>query len=96
MRGADVERSLDDRAGLHGSDLGEGDGQAAATVTHHGVELVQGGDDVLDLLDALTHVLGEVGNVSFVGGNELVQGGIEEANGHRTALERDIHGLEAY
>ena len=35
-----------------------------------------------------------MGNVSFVGGNELVQGGIEEANGHRTALEGDIHGFK--
>ena len=36
-------------AGLHLGDLRIGDGQTAAAVTHHGVELVQGGDDGLDL-----------------------------------------------
>ena len=37
----DVQSSLDDSAGLHRSDLGVGDSQTAATVTHHGVELMQ-------------------------------------------------------
>jgi len=94
MRGVDVQRSLDDRTGLHRGDLREGDGQAAAAVTHHRVELMQGGDDVLDLGNALAHILGEQLNVGLLGGDELVQRGIEEADGHRTALERDIHGLK--
>ena len=59
--------ALNDGAGLHDGDLRIGDGQTAAAVTHHGVELVQGGDDGLDLGDGLAHVLGEQLDVGLLG-----------------------------
>ena len=43
----DVDGGVDDGGGLHLGDLRIGDGQTAAAVAHHRVELVQGGDDVL-------------------------------------------------
>ena len=44
----DVQGSLDHSAGLHSSDLGIGNSQTAATVTHHRVGLMQR----VDLVDA--------------------------------------------
>ena len=75
MTGLDSQSGLDDGAGLHGGNLGIGDGQTAAAVTHHGVELMQGSDDGLDLLNGLAHVGSQLLNVGLLGGNELVQGG---------------------
>ena len=90
----DVEGGLDDGAGLHLGDLRIGDGQAAAAVTHHGVELVQAGDDGLDLLNRLAHILGQLLDVLFLGGHELVQRGIQEADGDREAFHGLVEGLE--
>ena len=83
MLGLDVQGGLDDGAGLHGGDLRIGDRQTAAAVTHHGVELVQAGDDGLDLRHALAHVLGQQLDVGLLGGHELVQRGIQETDGDR-------------
>ena len=38
----DIDGGTDDGTSLHDGDLREGDGQTAAAVAHHGVELVQG------------------------------------------------------
>ena len=94
MLGLDVQRSLDDGAGLHGGDLRIGDRQTAAPVTHHGVELVQAGDDGLDLRNALAHVLGQQLDVGLLSGHELVQRGIQETDGDRQALHGLIDALE--
>ena len=94
MLGRDVQRSLDDGAGLHGGDLRIGDRQTAAPVTHHGVELVQAGDDGLDLRNALAHVLGQQLDVGLLSGHELVQRGIQETDGDRQALHGLIDALE--
>ena len=85
----DVDGSADDGTGLHNGDLREGDGQTAAAVAHHGVELMQGGDDGLDVGYGLAHILGQQLDVRLLGGNELVQRGIQEADGDGAAL----HGL---
>ena len=84
MPGLDIQRGLNDGPGLHG-----GDGQAATPVAHHGVELVEGGDDGLDVGNGLAHILGQQLDVSLVGGQELVQRGVQEADGDGAAL----HGL---
>ena len=90
----DVQGSLDYSAGLHGSDLGIGDSQTAAAVTHHGVELVEGGDDGLDVGNGLAHILGQQLDVSLVGGQELVQRGVQEADGDGAALHGLVDALE--
>ena len=90
----DGDRSLDDRLGLHDGDLGIGDGETAAAVTHHGVELVQIGDDLLDLRDRLALCLCERLDVRLFGGNELVERRIEEADGDGIAAERLKQALE--
>ena len=90
----DVDRCLDDRLGLHDGDLGIGNGQTAAAVTHHRVELVQVGDDLLDLRDRLALCLRKRLDVRLVGGNELMERRIEETNGDGIAAERLEQALE--
>ena len=90
----DVDRSLDDRSGLHLRDLGIGDRQTAAAVTHHRVELVQVCDNLLDLCDRLLLRLRESLDVRLFGGNELVQRRIEEADGHGIAAQCLVQLLE--
>ena len=89
-----VDGGADDGTGLHGGDLREGDGQAAAAVTHHGVELVEGSDDVLDLGHGLALSLGQLLNIGLLGGHELVQRGIQEADGDGAAFHGLINALE--
>ena len=89
MAGIDSHGSLDDGTSLHLGDFRIGDGQTAATVTHHRVELMQGGNDILDVLDGLALCLGKCLDVFLFGGNELVERRIQEANGNRHA----VHGF---
>ena len=90
----DGDGSLDDRVRLHDGDLGIGDGETAAAVTHHGVELVQVCDDLLDLRDRLVLRLGERLDVRLVRGNELMERRIEEADGDGIAAQRLEETLE--
>ena len=85
----DIQRSLDNCGGLHLCDFRIGDSQTAATVTHHRVELVEAGDDCLNLLDSLAGGLSQQLDVSFFGRNELMQRRIEETDVNRLAF----HGL---
>ena len=84
----DADRRLDDRLGLHDRDLGIGDGETAAAVAHHRVELVQVGDDLLDLCDRFALRLGKRLDVLFFRGNELMKRGIEETDGDGIAAQR--------
>ena len=85
-----VESGLDDSAGLHLGDFGIGVAQTAATVTQHGVELFQTVANELHLVEGAARLFGELTHGLELMGNELVQGGIEQANGHFIA----VHGLE--
>ena len=88
--GLDSEGSLDDGAGLHLGDLGIGDAEAAATVAEHGVELFERVNLGLHFFEGDAHLFGH----NLLSGGlvryELVQRGIEEADGHSIA----VHGLE--
>ena len=90
----DVEAGLDDGPCLHDGDLGICDVEAAAAVTHHGVELVQAVDNSLELGDLHVHLLGQSYDVLFLCGNELVERGIEEADGDGMAVHGFIDALE--
>ena len=94
VAGLDGQGSLDDGAGLHPGDLREGDAQAAAAVAHHGVELVEAGNNGLDIGHGLAHIPGHQLNVLLLGGHELMERGVQEADGHGTALQGLVHGLE--
>ncbi len=89
-----VDGGADDGSGLHLGDLRVGDGQTAATVAHHRVELVQGGDDGLDVGYGLAHILGQQLDVVVLGRDELVQGGIKEADGDGEAFHGLVDALE--
>ena len=89
-----VQRSLDDSAGLHSSDLGIGDSQTAAAVTHHGVELVQTLNDCLDISNGLALGSSQCFDVLFLGGNELVQRGIQVTDGDGAAFHCLVDALE--
>ena len=88
------QRGLDDGAGLHNADFGIGDGQAAAAMTHHGVELVQIVDYLFDVGNGLTLGLGQRFDIGLVGGHELMQRGIQEADGNGMAVQRLEQALE--
>ena len=90
----DVDRRFDDGSRLHARDFGIGDGKAAAAVTHHRVELVQVGNDLLDLRDRLVLRLCERRDVLFGRGNELVQRRIEETDGYGVTAERLVQFFE--
>ena len=94
MSGLHCDRRLDDRFGLHDRDLGIGDGESASAVSHHGVELMQRSDDVLDFLDGHTHIVGKRLDVGFFRGDELVERRIQEADGDGSAFERFVESLE--
>ena len=86
---ADSQSGLDDGGGLHPGDLREGHVQTAAAVAHHGVELVEAGDDLTQPLLADVHLLGQGLDVVVLGGQELVERRVEEADGDGLAH----HGL---
>ena len=85
---------IDYGSGLHPGDLGVGDGQPAAAVPHHGVELMERGDDVLQLLHRNPQVGGDLLDVLLLGGQELMERGIQIADDHRTALHGLVKALE--
>ena len=85
---------LHDRLGLHDRDFGIGDRETAASVTHHGVELVQTGDDGFDGVDGHIHILGKRLDVGLFGGHELMERRVEEADGDGSALEGFVKRFE--
>ena len=86
----DVDGGLDDGLGLHLGNLRPLNGQTAAAHTHHGVDLGEADHDALQILEAHVHVGGQIGDVLVLGGQELVQGGIQQTDGDGHAG----HGLE--
>ena len=89
--GRNLDRSLDDGFGLHLGDFGVGDGQAAAAVAHHRVELMQALDDVGQFLGGHAHILGKLGDIFRLGGQELMQRRVEVADGHRAVAHDLVH-----
>ena len=86
--------SLDHSGGLHLGDLREGNRQTAAAVAHHRVELMQGSDNGLQLVHAHVQLAGDLHNVLFLGGQELMQRGIQVTDGHGTLAHYHVHGLK--
>ena len=87
--GADRQSGLDDGGSLHLGDLRVGDIQAAAPVAHHGVELVEAVDGIAQVLLGDAHLLGQGLDIGLIGGQELVERRIQQADGDRPAH----HGL---
>ena len=89
-----LDSSLHNSSGLHLGDLRIGNSQTAATVTHHGVELVKLIAFCLNLLRSHTHILSQSLDILGIGGNELMQRRIQVTNGHGSALQSLVHRLE--
>ena len=89
-------RGFDDGLSLHSSDLGVSDGQTAAAVTHHRVELVEVCDDLLDVLDGLALSFGHSFDVSFFGGYEFVKRRIQETDGDRVSAQSFEQTFEVF
>ena len=85
-----VDGSADNRLGLHLSDLRVGNGETAASVTHHRVELMERADDGLDVLNALALGISQLLDLLLCGRNELVKRRIQETDGNGVTL----HSLE--
>ncbi len=92
--GIDFDRSFHDSSGLHLSDLRECDCKAAAAVTHHRVELMQGVAASLDVSYSQAHFLGQCSNVFLSSGNELMQRRIQETDRDRSAFHCLVDALE--
>ena len=90
MRFLRVDGSADNGPGLHLCDFRISNSQAAAAVAHHGIEFMQGSDDVLDGFHALALGLGQQRNFLLRGGNELMQRRIQEPDADRAAFQRFI------
>ena len=89
-----IDSSLDNSFSLHLSNLRICYSKTAASVTHHGVELVERSNDVLDSLNGLALSLCKSLNVSFLSRNEFVKRRIEESDSNRVALECLVESLE--
>ena len=89
-----VDSRADNSLGLHLSDLGISNCKTASSVTHHGVELVERGNDALDVCHGLALCLSESCDVSLLGGNELVKRGIKESDTNGVALKSLVKLLE--
>ena len=90
----DIDGGFDHRFRLHLSDLREGHRETAASVAHHGIELMQGGDDVPDLLNGLALGRGQFFDILLLRGNELMKRRVQEADGHGITLHGLIDALE--
>ena len=84
----------DDGAGLHLGDLGIGDRETATAVAQHRVELVQGVDGGFQVVKGQAHIVGESTDFLVLMWQELVQGRIQVADGHRVALHRLENALK--
>ena len=89
-----LDGSLDDGIGLHLGDLGIGNSQTAAAVAHHGVELVQADNNVVQLFGGHAHIGSQSSNVLCLGGQELMQRRIQITDGHRTVAHDAVHSSE--
>ena len=89
-----IDSSLDNSLSLHLSDLRICYSETAASVTHHGVELVETGNDVLDSLNRLALSLSESLDVIFLSRNEFVKRRIEESDSNRVTLKSLIESLK--
>ena len=69
----DIDCGADDSLCLHLCNFRICDSQTAAAMTHHRVELVETGDDCLDVLNGLALCLCQRLDIGFLGGNELVE-----------------------
>ena len=90
----DDQRRLDDRPDLHGGNFRVDDAKPAAAKAQHGVEFVQRRDGGLDNLHGDAHRRGHLVLVVFLLGEELVQGRIQKADGHRTGSHHAEDTLE--
>ena len=63
MSALNIDGSFDHRCRLHLGDLRIRDGQTAAAVSHHRIELMQAGDHALELIHIDVHVLSQLRDV---------------------------------
>ena len=89
-----VDGGADDGSCLHPGDLGICNRKTASSVTHHGVELVEGCDHHLDVLNGPALLLGEFLDIGINRGDELVERGIQEPDGYGITLESLIESLK--
>ena len=75
-----VDSCVDNSSGLHLSNFRIGNSQTAATMTHHGVELVEASDNILQLVHSDVQFTGDLNDILFLSGEELVERRIQEAN----------------
>ena len=82
--GGEVAGGFEDGSGCTLVDFREGDGEADAAVTEHGVEFVEFGEAALDAIEGDVEGVGDFGDFVVGGlGEEFVEGRVEEADRSR-------------
>ena len=101
VRGADVDtrrlrvqRRLENRPRLHAGDLRVGIAQPTATVAQHRIRLGEPFHGQLDILDRATERCGEPFDLFGLRRKKLVQGRIEQPDGHRQSVHGPENALE--
>ena len=84
------EGCLDDGACLHLGDFGVGDTKTATAVSEHGVEFFERINFGFDFFECDAHFVGQFFLGDGLVGYELVQRGVEQADGYAKA----VHGFE--
>ena len=90
----DVDGCVDYRSGLHLCNFGVRNRQTAAAVAHHRVKLVQAGNDFFQLCHGQAQFFRNLFDVLFLGGQELMQGRVDEADNDRQFFHDIIDALE--
>ena len=86
----DLNRSPDNRPGLHFGNFRIGYRKTAAAMSHHGVEFMQGRNDIFDCFNTLTLHFSEQTDFIITGGHKLMERRIQETNADRISLKRFV------
>ena len=86
-----LDGSLDHSIGLHLGNFRIGNGQTAAAMAHHGVELMQADNNVVQLFGGHAHILCQGFDILSLGGQELMQRRVQITDGHRTIAHDAVH-----
>ena len=89
-----VDCRTNDCLGLHNGNFRISNGKTQSSVSHHRVKLVQGSDNVLNLLNSLVLCLSELLDFLFLLRYELVERRIQETDGNGVTLKSLIKCLE--
>ena len=88
------EGRFDDRSCLHSGDFRISNAQAAAAMSHHGVELVQSGDHLFNIFHGFALCFCQLFNIGFRRGDKLMERRVKETDRDRMSAQRFKESLK--